>query len=109
MSLMALSFTLMRRYVLSRPHLFEENVSIPAFRKGTILSLVFGPALYLTGVAASFIRTFHLPFISGYRSILSSLKTNDHKTGKLIIIPLSDTDFSDLTEVNMVNRNIPDY
>ena len=60
MALMAMSFTLMRWYVLRNPGLLEETTDIALFRKGTTLSLIFGPALYLAGVAASLIH----PYIS---------------------------------------------
>jgi uncharacterized membrane protein len=58
MALMASSFTLMRWYVLRNPELFEETVDIGRFRKGTIASLIFGPVLYLSGVAASFLHPY---------------------------------------------------
>jgi hypothetical protein len=60
MALMAFSFTLMRWYVLRNPELLEEKVVVSAFSKRTVLSLIFGPLLYLTGVAASLVH----PYIS---------------------------------------------
>jgi uncharacterized membrane protein len=60
MALMAMSFTMMRWYVLRNQELLEENVNVAVFRRGTVLSLIFGPLLYLTGVAASLIH----PYIS---------------------------------------------
>ena len=54
MALMALSFTLMRWYVLRNPDLLEETANRNLFRKGTRLSLLFGPLMYLAGVAFSF-------------------------------------------------------
>jgi uncharacterized membrane protein len=60
MALMALSFTLMRWYVLRNPALLEETTDIVLFRKGTVLSLIFGPAFYLAGVAVSWVH----PYIS---------------------------------------------
>lgn len=56
MALMALSFTLMRWYVLRKPELLEEATDVAAFRRGTVLSLVFGPALYLAGVAFAWVH-----------------------------------------------------
>ncbi len=56
MALMAASFTLMRWHVLRNPSLLEETTDMLSFRKGTILSLLFGPALYLAGVAFSWIH-----------------------------------------------------
>jgi uncharacterized membrane protein len=58
MALMAMSFTFMRWYVLRNPVLLEETTDISLFRKGTVLSLIFGPLLYLTGVAASMIHPY---------------------------------------------------
>lgn len=43
MALMALGFTLMRWPVLRHAGLLEETVSVSLFRKGTVLSLFFGP------------------------------------------------------------------
>lgn len=56
MALMAASFTLMRWYVLRNPELLEDSVDIASFRKGTTLSLFFGPMLYLAGVAFSWVH-----------------------------------------------------
>jgi uncharacterized membrane protein len=58
MALMALSFTLMRWYVLRNPELLEETVDAVKFRKGTILSLIFGPCLYFSGVAVSLLHPY---------------------------------------------------
>lgn len=58
MALMALSFTLMRWHVLRNAGILEETVSVPLFRKGTVLSLVFGPLLYLAGVAGSWVHPY---------------------------------------------------
>jgi uncharacterized membrane protein len=60
MALMALSFTLMRWHVLRNPDLLEETTDLRMFSKGTWLSLLFGPMLYLAGVATSVIH----PYIS---------------------------------------------
>lgn len=56
MALMAMSFTLMRWYVLRNPGLLEETTYIRSFRQGTFLSLLFGPLLYLAGIALSLIH-----------------------------------------------------
>lgn len=56
MALMAMSFTLMRWYVLRNPGLLEETMYIRSFRQGTFLSLLFGPLLYLAGIALSLIH-----------------------------------------------------
>ena len=58
MALMAFSFTLMRWYVVRNPELLEETTDIGSFRKGTFLSLLFGPLLYLAGIAASWIHPY---------------------------------------------------
>lgn len=56
MSLMALGFTLMRFYALRHNGLLEEAVDTALFRKGTVLSLLFGPVMYLAGIAAGFVH-----------------------------------------------------
>jgi uncharacterized membrane protein len=58
MALMAMSFTLMRWYVLRNPDLLEGTTDIRSFRKGTFLSLMFGPLLYLAGIALSLIHPY---------------------------------------------------
>ncbi len=58
MSLMALSFTCMRWYVLRNPETLEDTVDIDAFRKGTWLSLIFGPVMYLSGVVLGLIHPY---------------------------------------------------
>jgi uncharacterized membrane protein len=58
MALMALSFTLMRFYALRNQHVLETSVNIEAFKKGTLYSLIYGPLMYLAGVALSFISTY---------------------------------------------------
>lgn len=58
MTLMALSFTLMRMYALRKGNVLENEVNLAAFRKGTMLSLVFGPLMYLTGIAVGFIHPY---------------------------------------------------
>ncbi|MEI6854071.1 MAG: TMEM175 family protein [Bacteroidota bacterium] len=60
MSLMAASFSLMRYYVLRKPELLDETVDVAAFRLGTKMSVVFGPAMYILGILAGFIH----PYIS---------------------------------------------
>jgi hypothetical protein len=52
MALMALSFSLIRIYTLRNKDLLEEKVDIYQFRKGTIMSFVFGPLMYLCGLIA---------------------------------------------------------
>lgn len=49
MSLMAASFTLMRFYALKK-NVLDEMVDVEKFRKGTLLSLLFGPLLYIVGI-----------------------------------------------------------
>ena len=58
MSLMALSFTLMRFYAIRKKEVLDESVNIPNFKRGTQLSLVFGPLMYLLGVGTGFIHPY---------------------------------------------------
>ena len=58
MSLMALSFTLMRLYAIRNPQVLESSVNINAFKTGTRYSLLFGPVMYLSGVALEFLNPF---------------------------------------------------
>jgi len=58
MALMAVSFTLMRMYALRKGNVLEDEVNLAAFRKGTMLSLVFGPLMYLTGIVVGFIHPY---------------------------------------------------
>jgi uncharacterized membrane protein len=58
MSLMAASFSLMRMYILRNQGLLEESVELSQFRKGTKLSILFGPVMYLTGIATGFFHPF---------------------------------------------------
>jgi uncharacterized membrane protein len=58
MSLMALSFTLMRVYAIRKGDILEENVNMATFKKGTLYSLVFGPVMYLSGIALGFINPY---------------------------------------------------
>jgi uncharacterized membrane protein len=58
MALMAVSFTLMRFYAIRNPHVLESSVNLEAFKKGTRNSLLFGPVMYLTGVALGFLNPF---------------------------------------------------
>lgn len=60
MSMMALTFSLMRIYVLKNKSLLVSSMDISEFKKGTILSLIFGPCLYMFGAILSFVH----PFIS---------------------------------------------
>lgn len=56
MALMALGFTLMRLYAIRRKGLLEETVDLANFGQSTIRSFLFGPLLYLMGMAAGFIH-----------------------------------------------------
>lgn len=58
MSLMAVSFTLMRYYAIRRKDILEESVNLTNFKKGTKLSLIFGPVMYLSGVVLGFIHPY---------------------------------------------------
>jgi uncharacterized membrane protein len=58
MSLMALSFSLMRFYTIRKKGVLEDTVDLKAFTTGTRLSLVFGPVMYLLGVAAGFLHPY---------------------------------------------------
>ena len=56
MSLMAVSFSFMRFYILRNPEVLEESVDVKLFRKGTVMSVLFGPVMYLAGVAAGLLH-----------------------------------------------------
>ena len=56
MSLMAASFSFMRFYVIRKKDLLEENVNFDLFKKGTIMSVLFGPVMYLSGILLEFIH-----------------------------------------------------
>lgn len=58
MSLMAVSFTLMRFYALRKKDILEESVNLSNFKKGTKLSLIFGPVMYLSGVVLGFVHPY---------------------------------------------------
>ncbi len=58
MSMMALCFTLMRFYALRHKFVLGEEVNMEQFRKGTKMSLLFGPVMYLLGVAIGFIHPY---------------------------------------------------
>jgi uncharacterized membrane protein len=58
MSLMAASFSLMRFYAIRKPYLLDESVDILQFRKGTFLSVLFGPVMYLSGIASGFLHPY---------------------------------------------------
>jgi uncharacterized membrane protein len=58
MALMAASFSFMRFYAIRKPGLLEESVDLVMFRKGTYSSVLFGPAMYLTGVALGFLHPY---------------------------------------------------
>ena len=56
MSLMAASFSFMRFYVIRKKDLLEENVNFDQFKKGTMMSVLFGPVMYLSGILLGFIH-----------------------------------------------------
>lgn len=58
MSLMAVSFSFMRFYAIRKKDVLDESVNVQLFKKGTQLSLVFGPVMYLLGVALGFIHPY---------------------------------------------------
>lgn len=58
MMLMALTFSLMRMYVLKTPSLLSKEVDLKKFKKGTTYSILFGPVLYLIGALVSFIHSY---------------------------------------------------
>jgi len=58
MSLMAVSFTLMRFYAIRRKDILEDSVNLSNFKTGTRLSLIFGPVMYLSGVVLGFIHPY---------------------------------------------------
>ena len=60
MSLAAFAFTLMRWNILKNTDILNDNVDLIHFKKATTKSLIFGPALYLSGAALSLIH----PYIS---------------------------------------------
>jgi uncharacterized membrane protein len=55
MALMAASFTLMRLYAIRNRQVLEASVNLEAFKAGTRNSLIFGPAMYLLGMALGFL------------------------------------------------------
>jgi uncharacterized membrane protein len=58
MAMMALSFTLMRFYALRNPNVLDATVNQEAFKKGTRYSIIFGPVMYLAGIAMSFLNPY---------------------------------------------------
>lgn len=58
MALMASGFSLMRYYIVRSPGLLEESVNLAQFRTGTNYSVLFGPVMYLAGVAAGLIHPY---------------------------------------------------
>jgi hypothetical protein len=58
MALMALSFTLMRFYAIRNPNVLDATVNQEAFKKGTRYSIIFGPVMYLAGIAMSFLNPY---------------------------------------------------
>lgn len=58
MALMAVSFSFMRLYVIRHRGLLEESVNFVLFRKGTQMSVLFGPVMYLSGALLGFIHAY---------------------------------------------------
>jgi uncharacterized membrane protein len=58
MSFMAVSFTFMRFYAIRKKDVLDDNVNLEAFKNGTWMSLLFGPVMYLSGVAVGFIHPY---------------------------------------------------
>lgn len=58
MSLMAVSFSLMRLYIARNDHILHIDVNRKEFRRGTALSLVIGPLFYLAGAGASYVNSY---------------------------------------------------
>jgi uncharacterized membrane protein len=56
MMCMAMTFSLERLYVMAKPVLLIPEIDIKRFKSGTVLSIVFGPLLYLLGALLSFIH-----------------------------------------------------
>lgn len=55
MALMAASFTLMRLYAIRNGQVLDASVNVDAFKTGTSNSLIFGPVMYLLGMALGFL------------------------------------------------------
>jgi uncharacterized membrane protein len=60
MSLMAISFSLMRMYVIKNNTILNSDTDLLLFKKDTKLSVIFGPVLYLAGAALAWVH----PYIS---------------------------------------------
>jgi uncharacterized membrane protein len=58
MTLMAATFSFMRAYVINNNEILEPGINKDDFKKGTILSVIFGPGLYLAGTIASFVHPY---------------------------------------------------
>jgi uncharacterized membrane protein len=58
MALMALGFTLMRLYAIRTKNVLGDHVDVTQFKKGTQLSLLFGPVMYLIGILLGFIHPY---------------------------------------------------
>jgi uncharacterized membrane protein len=58
MALMALGFTLMRLYAIRTKNVLGDHVDVTQFKKGTRLSLLFGPVMYLIGILLGFIHPY---------------------------------------------------
>lgn len=56
MMLMAMTFSLERMYVMTKPALLMPEINIEKFKSGAFLSIVFGPLLYLFGALFSFVH-----------------------------------------------------
>jgi len=56
LALPSLAFFILRLYVLKHKNLLSEATSYPAYKKGTMLALYYGPVLYLTGAALSLVK-----------------------------------------------------
>ena len=58
LALPALCFFIWRSYVLQHLDLLKKEVEIAVFKKGTRLSLIYGPCLYVAGAALSWVNTW---------------------------------------------------
>lgn len=69
MSLMALSFSLMRIYVIRNSSILENNVDFNEFKRGTYYSIIFGPLLYIIGSCVSLIHPYISFFVYSFIAI----------------------------------------
>jgi uncharacterized membrane protein len=58
MAMMALSFSLMRLYVVRNGTVLEEGVDFVEFKRGTWYSIAFGPLLYTVGACVSLVHPY---------------------------------------------------